>query len=144
MANNLDATLSLNAVYVLSLPAFNWQKITYESQYACWGHTCNAVNRQMIVIGGDIHTAAEFAANDGAFVSSSIADPWHQGLGVFDLTDMAWRNDYNPSAGPYITSNLVKEYYASNPRYPPALLKDPTLREWFNVPSECRRPPFSD
>lgn len=61
-------------------------------------------------------------------------DPWPQGLGVFDMTDMVWASEYNPSAGSYITPNIVKAYYKSNSEYP-ASWSDSTIKSWFTKSS---------
>ena len=61
----------------------------------------------------------------------TIVSPWDQGLGVFDLSDLAWKDAFNASAAPYVTPQVVKSYYAHNPRYPASLLRDPILRAWF-------------
>ena len=91
----------------------------------------------MIVVGGSTYTVAGFeqvnaeASSGGIYWSN--ADPWPQGFGVFDLAKMVWTDSYDPSAGPYTTPKVVKEYYLNNPRYPDSLLQDPTLRDWFKV-----------
>lgn len=92
----------------------------------------------MIVVGGSIFTVAGLesinAESEGEGIYWSNADPWPQGLGVFDLTEMVWADSYDPSAGPYVTPKVVKEYYLNNPRYPDSVLQDSTLRDWFKVP----------
>jgi hypothetical protein len=139
--SNIYDSVTLGNVFVLSLPAFNWQNATnggVSATIARSFHTCNVRNKQMIVVGGSTFTVAGFesinAEAEGEGIYWSNADPWPQGLGVFDLTEMVWAESYDPSAGPYATPKVVKEYYIHNPRYPDSLLHDPTLRDWFKVP----------
>ena len=68
--------------------------------------------------------------NNGTWPYGTV-DPWPQGLGVFDITDLEWKDRYDASAGPYQTPEMVKQYYASNPRYPSPVLEDTVLRSWF-------------
>ena len=113
----------LDVVYVLSLPAFHWQRSTYRPVHARSWHTCNVLdraNRQMAVIGGWDTTGN----------TSSWYDPWAQGIGIFDLTEMAWKDHYDPSAGSYRTPQGLKDWYSQNGRYP-SEWDDPTVQGWF-------------
>lgn len=47
---------------------------------------------------------------------TTSADPFFQGLGIFDLTTMQWSNGYNADAEPYETPAMVKAWYAANGR----------------------------
>lgn len=102
---------------MLSIPAFNWQKQDTQPGVGRYLHSCNvAGNRQMISIGGRVTNATEFdedGAND-SITDSSLPDPWPQGIGVFDLTDMVWKDTYDPNAAPYITPDIVKNQYRQN------------------------------
>jgi hypothetical protein len=40
-------------------------------------------------------------------------DPFYQGLGIFDLTDLTWASSYNASAAPYVAPKMVKDWYAT-------------------------------
>lgn len=63
----------------------------------------------MIVVGG---VTANIGDND------LRKDPWNQGLGVFDLTKLEWQASYDPSAEPYKTPGIVKDYISANGQYP--------------------------
>lgn len=94
----------------------------------------------MISVGGKVIIADEYEnRNDLPYVSS--VDPWEQGIGVFDLVEMAWKAGYDPAAGPYTTPQMVKDYYAVNATYPSSVMSDETLRSWFvpNGESTCSR-----
>ena len=62
--------------------------------------------------------------------SIETADPWPQGLGIFDLTEMAWKSSYDAAAGPYETPKQVKDYIAANGQYPQAWNNDLT-EQWI-------------
>lgn len=107
-------------VFVLSLPAINWFRASGSSAKRAW-HYCELIGkRQMLVIGG-----AEPTATLGA-----TPDPWNHGLGVFDMTELSWSNNYNASSQPYEQPSIVKQYYATNsPR--PSVWNDPALAAIF-------------
>ena len=46
------------------------------------------------------------------------ADSWTQGIGVFDLTAMRWKNGYDAATEAYETPSVVKSWYSANGRYP--------------------------
>lgn len=50
--------------------------------------------------------------------ASFTADSWPQGIAVFDLTDMRWKDSYDPDAQAYTTPQQVKDDIATNGRYP--------------------------
>ncbi len=128
-SNDFQTTLSLGTVFVLSLPAFNWQRATSIPQYGRFLHSCNIVgNRQMLVIGGVVQTTSDYNANKNNSYVSSL-DPWNQGLGVFDLSDMEWKEAYNASAASYVTPAVVRSWYAQHGRYPQ--FSSTTVQSWF-------------
>lgn len=45
--------------------------------------------------------------------SYSIQDPWPYGIGVFDMTALTWKSQFNPDAAAYVQSDLVKDFYAT-------------------------------
>lgn len=115
------------AVYVLSLPSFNWQKQSVASNIGRYMHSCNVIgNGQMVVVGGIV----------GA---NNIPDPWPQGLGVFDMSAMEWAASYNASAAPYVTPKVTKAYIEQNGRYPSSF-SDPVVESWFNKSSKYTGP----
>jgi hypothetical protein len=88
-------------------------------------HACSvAAKRQMIVTGG-LNPAA---ANQSELIYSR--DIWTQGIGVFDLTAMQWKDKYDVNAAPYKTPDAVKSWYAANGRHP-AQWDDPVVEGFF-------------
>ena len=100
--------IGFNHTYVLSLPGFNWFKVNDTSAKPRTGHTCElAGNRQMISIGGLDPTS-------NPTVNFSDADTNPQGLGVFDMVQLKWTNEYDANAAPYTSADPIKAWY-SNP-----------------------------
>lgn len=84
------------AVYVLTLPAFHWLRTGDTPLYRRSLHSCNVVgNRQMVSVGGTVSNAVG--------EDSIIPDPWPQGLGIFDMSAMEWKENYDPEAKAYIS-----------------------------------------
>ncbi|KAJ9139468.1 Kelch repeat protein [Pleurostoma richardsiae] len=95
-------------VFVLSLPGFVYSKATGPST-ARADHACVVVGsgkRQMLSVGGT-------DASLGYAASLLEADPWSQGLGVFDMTAMQWTSSYDANASAYDTPDVVKQFYTS-------------------------------
>ena len=42
------------------------------------------------------------------------ADPFAQGLAIFDMTTMAFSDQYTAGAPPYEQSEMVKQYYSQS------------------------------
>ncbi|KAH0536099.1 hypothetical protein FGG08_007004 [Glutinoglossum americanum] len=90
-------------VYILTLPAFHWIRVTGSAPPRAGSHCQIVGNRQMLSVGGyDPTSSAEYAT----------ADPWTYGLGIFDMTDLSWGTHYNANAMPYVRSDAVNDYYA--------------------------------
>ena len=112
-----DDRVAQGAIYVLSIPAFNWLKQDTQPGVGRYLHSCNvAGNRQMISVGGRVTSATEVDEDDAndSITDSGLPDPLPQGIGVFDLTDMVRKNTYDPNAAPYITPDIVKNQYRQN------------------------------
>lgn len=100
-------------------------------------HSCNVVgNRQMAVIGGIVIQPGD--SNSVFTVSGGTPDPWDQGIGIFDLSDMQWKNSYDASAASYVTPDVVKSYTAQNGEY--AKFGNSVVEAWFKHPGLCCRP----
>jgi hypothetical protein len=74
-------------IWVLSLPSFTWIQIDTDGQSvppARAGHTCNAWNAQMIVVGG--------------YVGKNLSCD-SPGIYVFNMSSLEWQNQYNALPG---------------------------------------------
>jgi hypothetical protein len=63
--------------------------------------------------------------------SSQITDFLSQGFGIFDLSDMEWKDHYDAAAAPYVTPDVVKSWYSEHGLYP-ASWSNATVAAWFN------------
>lgn len=98
---NPDTGASFDDVFVLSLPGFVWTQVPYEAKLTRRFHTCAVVGRrQMLSVGG----------TDGKTAWSG-ADPWPRGLGLFDMVDWTWKNDYDADAKEYETAKTIQDWY---------------------------------
>ncbi|KAL8933432.1 MAG: hypothetical protein Q9216_006367, partial [Gyalolechia sp. 2 TL-2023] len=107
-------------IFLLTLPAFHWIKVDYPPQFPRGGHSCNAVGGSQIISVGGYDANPEIFVNalyDDVALSqlNSSADPLTQGLGIFDMTTLAWIDHFTANAAPYTQSDMVREYYRNNP-----------------------------
>ncbi|KAI4115378.1 MAG: hypothetical protein LQ345_004014 [Seirophora villosa] len=112
--------LPYDEIFILTLPAFHWLKVDYPPSSPRNGHTCNAVGGSQIISVGGV------AANSGIYLGfideirdstfNFSADPFAQGLGIFDMTTLTWRDGYTANAPPYEQSDLVRDFYTTNPQ----------------------------
>ncbi len=58
------------------------------------------------------------------------ADPWDQGLGVLDMSELVWRDSYDPDLGTYTTPSIIKDYIKLHGPYPPEWDND-VVKSWF-------------
>lgn len=52
------------------------------------------------------------------------------------MSDMEWTSQYDANAAPYVSPDIVKEYYENNPRYPS--WSSPAIEGWFNQKCKSR------
>ena len=63
-------------------------------------------------------------------------DPWPQGLGILDLTELRWKESYDANAATYETPKIVKDGIVKNGIYPK--WDDPMVAEWLTGKCKCR------
>jgi hypothetical protein len=99
---------ALDEIYVLTLPAFTWFKANYTPSTSRQSHTCHVVgNRQLLAIGGADPVVQEYYA----LAAKNSTDPWKQGLGVFDMTEMKWKEGFDARAEAYRSPDVVRQWY---------------------------------
>ena len=97
------------SVYILSIPGFVWFKANDTSAQPRVGHTCELIgNRQMVSIGGINPNISTGPTGPGGL---NFADPWPQGLGIFDMVALRWTNSYDANAAPYTPANVIENWY---------------------------------
>ena len=126
--NSLSGTIDMDVVYVLSLPSFVWYRQNFRPRFGRYRHTCNLVGRQMIVVGG-IVVDANLVTDDSEDSFPNVADPWSSGLGVFDVSDMEWRSEFDPDVAEYVTPEAVRSYLAGYDQYP--AWSNSIVESWF-------------
>ncbi|KAI2621142.1 hypothetical protein GGR54DRAFT_639271 [Hypoxylon sp. NC1633] len=96
-------------VHVLSLPGFVFFKADANSGGTPRAdHACAVVGkgrRQMLSYGG-------VDGGPGLLNPTTTTDPWKQGLGIFDMSEMKWADLYTPDAADYESPAVVRDWYA--------------------------------
>lgn len=82
----------------------------------------------MVIVGGSSQL-------DGDGVENTSQNPWPLGLGIFDLTDMAFKDQHDADAAAYVSPSIVKDWYAKNDRFPQNIIE--TAKSWFATSSEA-------
>ncbi|KAL8775528.1 MAG: hypothetical protein Q9209_000024 [Squamulea sp. 1 TL-2023] len=106
-------------IFILTLPAFHWLKVDYPPQSPRAGHTCNAIGGSQILSVGGFDANPKIAWGEYEDIRKSMfnttADPFAQGLGIFDMTSLTWADHYTANAPQYVQSDLIKTFYRNNP-----------------------------
>jgi hypothetical protein len=66
---------------------------------------------------------------------SMTADPWPNGLAVFDMSDFAWQTEYVAEKGDYVTPGIVKAGIQENGEYP-SEWDDDRVQSWIQRSTE--------
>ncbi|KAL8367072.1 hypothetical protein RB595_007986 [Gaeumannomyces hyphopodioides] len=97
----------LDNVYILSLPGFFWTRAPSRGTGRV-SHSCAVVGkRQMLSVGGSDRT------HDSGGEWTNSKDPWPQGLGVFDMTELRWTDGFDAHAADYTPPRQVADWYSS-------------------------------
>ena len=103
------SSVDYDDVWVLSIPSFQWHQAGHTPVRGRSDHSCSvAGQRQMVIIGG------LDPDGDGPPYQSVSPDIWPLGLNVFDLSDMVFKDRYDPDASSYTSPEVVKRWYAEN------------------------------
>lgn len=111
-------TVQYDTINILTLPAFHWISVPYNPQNPRHGLSCNAVGGSQILTIGGVDSNAKITVgfdddiNKSTFNSS--ADPFAQGLAVFDMTTLAFSDHFTAGAPPYEQSDVVKQFYSQS------------------------------
>ncbi|KAL1651936.1 hypothetical protein SLS58_000059 [Diplodia intermedia] len=108
-------SVSFDQIYILTLPAFHWIQVDYDQTGTRHALTCHPVGgSQILTIGGVNSASTDSSASiyKGTFRDK---DKYTQGLAVFDLSTLEWKDQYTANASGYTQSDMVRSYYAQNP-----------------------------
>lgn len=90
--------------------------MSYNPQNPRFAHTCNAIGgSQIVIIGGvDANSNVTLTSGLGNLESTynTSADPFSQGLAIFDLTTLEFAEHYTAGANAYEQSGPVKDFYS--------------------------------
>ena len=88
----------------------------YNPQNPRLGHTCNAIGGSQIVIIGGLDANSNITLTSGIQESlyNTSADPFSQGLAIFDMTTLRFAEQYTAGSKPYEQSDPVKEFYSQS------------------------------
>ena len=96
---------SLGDVWILTIPGFQWFRAPEADLEEGRAFTsCGSVGRQLIMVGGVL------SLGSGGWGVDDV-DPWPQGVGVFDMTELKWKDEYSPMREEYISPMAVQEWY---------------------------------
>lgn len=102
-----------DTVSILTLPAFHWVDVTYDGPVPRNLHTCDSVGGSQILIFGGTDYVPSKGTGDTQN-SMSTKDPWSQGIGIFDLSNLEWADHHSAHSAPYEQSDPVKQHYAES------------------------------
>jgi hypothetical protein len=95
--------------WILTIPGFNWfpaEASGINSPGSRSFHTCELIGqRQVLMYGG-------FNYRNGSGDFREV-DPMTQGIGVFDMTSLTWKDSYDPVAPAYEQPQAVADWYSS-------------------------------
>ena len=100
--NDLTNT-TFDDVYTLSLPGFRWFRASSSLGAPRALHACTPVYDRLMISVGGVRMDVQNSWGD--------PDPWANGIGVFDLTEMAWMPNFRAGAGAYVRGEVIDEWY---------------------------------
>ena len=81
-------------------------------------HTCNSIGgSQVVTIGGidsNSNITVGYSSDIGESTYNTTADPFSQGLAIFDMTTLQFADQYIAGAGGYEQSAPIKEFYSQS------------------------------
>lgn len=103
---------TLAEIRILTLPAFRWFRASDSVLPPRVRHQCLTTGtNQMISIGGsDPSQEIYLSSNDSS--NNFTADPWTQGIGVFNMTSLQWKDSYQAKADRYHPPDMITNYYS--------------------------------
>ena len=99
-------------VFVLSLPSFNWFKADYLAENPRHAVSCQHIGGGQIVTIGGLNTTQNGPDNLYQDVFNT-PDQFTQGLSVFDLSTMTFRQSYSAAQIDYTPAEAIQQYYAT-------------------------------
>lgn len=101
-------TIPFDSAYVLTLPGFFWVKADYPATSPRRGLTCNAVGGNQILTVGGVDATQQ---GDDEKTGFNTADPFAQGLAIFDLSSLTWKGSYTARRPVQPPAPQIQAYY---------------------------------
>ncbi|MCJ1346403.1 hypothetical protein MMC31_004619 [Peltigera leucophlebia] len=118
-------------VYILSIPAFQWFQANYPPAHSRAIHTCHSTKtNQMIIIGG-VDPTHDITWVGDADWEDEPRDPWAEGIGVFDMTALKFKDSYEANTKPYEPPEMIQSFYNDKSKRYPATWTSSAVRELF-------------
>jgi hypothetical protein len=106
-------------MHILTIPGFRWFKVDDFDSSPRVHHSCVPIGpviedeedngsrrrRQMLTTGGLLNDTKQAWGED---------DLWPYTLGLFDMTDLKWKAEYDPEAETYETPKMIRDWYDDN------------------------------
>ncbi|KFA47531.1 hypothetical protein S40293_02131 [Stachybotrys chartarum IBT 40293] len=102
--SNSNERTEYSDLYVLSLPGFRWTRVSGLNTSARAEHVCAVVGKRQFISWGGLNATYETSIYDSP-------DSFPQGIGIFDMTALEWRDEYNPSTEPYRLHLSIQAWY---------------------------------
>jgi hypothetical protein len=107
-----EAAVPFDEAYVLTLPGFNWVKASYPALNPRHGLTCNSIGGgQILTIGG--LNSSQNGPDDLYKDVFNTQDQFTQGLAVFDLNTLSWKDSFSASQTTYSPAPQIRSFYAN-------------------------------
>jgi hypothetical protein len=103
--SNWDLNTDYSDLYVLSLPGFKWTRITGIKSAPRAEHVCTVIGKRQLFSWGGVDR------NNKKHDGWSEKDPFPRGIGIFDMTAMEWKDEYDASAEEYEPNERIRSWY---------------------------------
>lgn len=107
-----NAAIPFDEAFVLTLPGFHWIKAPYPASQPRHGLSCNSIGGGQILAVGGVDTTINGPDNLYSDVFNS-KDPDLQGLAVFDMSTMTFKNKFAPKQTVYTISSDLENFYSN-------------------------------
>lgn len=99
-----------DAAYVLTLPGFHWVQARYQANDPRHALTCESVGGGQILTIGGLDTIQRHE-NNLYTEPFETRDPFTNGLNIFDISTLTWKNSYSSKQTVYTPSSDILDFY---------------------------------
>lgn len=94
-------------MYALSLPGFQWTKVPDNDATERRDHVCDVVGKRQMLSWGGLNSSRN--GHEGHWLPK---DPFPNGIGIFDLSELEWKDSYDADAAEYQTHESIMSWYS--------------------------------